>query len=174
MGRHSQAFTLIELLVVVAIIGILAAVGVVAYNGYTGAAKKNTTKANNKLIVKYLQSEAMKCNLGEDKILDNKFSCSSFSLSGNQGLNLYVVAAKKNLDKIIKNAFNTSPNFQKAYPNSAIGWGTMYKCYPEGHTNYYTQAQGLHSIAISGSKKIYVHSCIESNGTPETTIFNLD
>ena len=173
MTKH-RGFTLIELLVVVAIIGILAAVRVVAYNGYTGAAKKNTTKANNKLIVKYLQSEAMKCNLGEDKILDNKFSCSSFSLSGNQGLNLYVVAAKKNLDKIIKNAFNTSPNFQKAYPNSAIGWGTMYKCYPEGHTNYYTQAQGLHSIAISGSKKIYVHSCIESNGTPETTIFNLD
>ena len=39
--KNNKGFTLIELLVVVAIIGILAAVGVVAYNGYTASAKAN-------------------------------------------------------------------------------------------------------------------------------------
>jgi type IV pilus assembly protein PilA len=49
---NHRAFTLIELLVVVAIIGILAAVGVVAYNGYTGAAKIAVVKS----IIKQQQS----------------------------------------------------------------------------------------------------------------------
>jgi len=58
---NRKAFTLIELLVVVAIIGILAAVGVVAYNGYTSSAKKAVVKQNHKAVVKWIQADAMKC-----------------------------------------------------------------------------------------------------------------
>ena len=65
---NSKGFTLIELLVVVAIIGILAAVGVVAYNGYSASAKRNAVKSNHKMIVNFINAEFKKCELGETHI----------------------------------------------------------------------------------------------------------
>ena len=44
MITRSRGFTLIELLVVVAIIGILAGVGIVAYSGYVDASKKKSAQ----------------------------------------------------------------------------------------------------------------------------------
>ena len=70
MKKNDKGFTLIELLVVVAIIGILAAVGVVAYNGYIGSAKKNATKAIHNNVMKYIASEYTKCSINpEDTIM---------------------------------------------------------------------------------------------------------
>ena len=66
---NHRAFTLIELLVVVAIIGILAAVGVVAYNGYTKAAKINAAKSNHKTVVNFITTNFSKCELGQELIL---------------------------------------------------------------------------------------------------------
>ena len=79
----NKAFTLIELLVVVAIIGILAAVGVVAYNGYTSAAKVSSAKTNNKNVCKWVSAEAQKCQLGIDSILNGQISCNYISTTIN-------------------------------------------------------------------------------------------
>ena len=76
--RNNKGFTLIELLVVVAIIGILAAVGVVAYNGYTKSAKINAAKSNQASVTKYVAAEIQKCNMGTaDTAMDGNLDCTA-------------------------------------------------------------------------------------------------
>ena len=51
MLKAKKGFSLIELLVVIAIIGVLSAVGITAYSGYTADAKVKVTVAQHKQIV---------------------------------------------------------------------------------------------------------------------------
>ena len=79
-----NGFTLIELLVVVAIIGIIAAVGTVAYTGYTVRTKDTILKSNHDLVLKFLITKTMECEIGNEEITfkdasgnDVGYSCSS-------------------------------------------------------------------------------------------------
>ena len=67
-----NGFTLIELLVVVSIIGVLAAVGVVAFNGFLNKSKENSAKSQHKTVVKYMQVQFTKCSLGETSLTYRK------------------------------------------------------------------------------------------------------
>ena len=67
-----KAFTLIELLIVVAIIGILAGVGIPMYNGYMANAKvesSNTNHSNNK---SFIAATLTRCSSGSSSVsIDN-------------------------------------------------------------------------------------------------------
>lgn len=67
--KKNKAFTLIELLVVVAIIGILASVGTVAYNGYTAAAQEAAARTKHNTLVKYISSELARCLVSDGATL---------------------------------------------------------------------------------------------------------
>jgi prepilin-type N-terminal cleavage/methylation domain-containing protein len=61
LNNIKKGFTLIELLIVVAIIGILAGVGIPMYNGYMGDAKINASKTNHSNIKNFIASSLLKC-----------------------------------------------------------------------------------------------------------------
>ncbi len=94
MKKNNKGFTLIELLVVVAIIGILAAVGTVAYNGYTAGAKKASAKSNHATVVKYIAAEDQKCNIGEKNAMrvTKDGTTTELTCSGRTGADVIVAA----------------------------------------------------------------------------------
>ena len=150
-----DGFTLIELLVVVAIIGILAAVGVVAYNGYTASAKKSAAKANHESVVKYITSEVMKCSMGEAKAMDDNLDCSK------QGTYNW----KDNVADAVANALSNFKNPYDSSKSSVTHGGGMQYDYQVGYNRVMTPGIGVQVLTCtttpcSGSQcKMPNHTC---------------
>ena len=114
--KNNKGFTLIELLVVVAIIGILAAVGTVAYQGYIAGANKTATKSNHASTVKYIAAELAKCSIGESDVMDDNLDCGDRTTSG----------------EVSKAATAALADFKNSYDNSNAAVATAEGATPLG------------------------------------------
>ena len=168
----NKGFTLIELLVVVAIIGILAAVGVVAYSGYTSSAKKSVTKANHKLIVNTMVNEIQKCEIDSSGgLLDKKLNCSDiFTTTNNYGKVTSTMSSHFN--SILKNAYssNIPSTHGGRYQGNCVASGSQ----PSGYGGL--NEQGVHHVAMgwySNKAVLYVDTCVESTGVATSKTFDI-
>lgn len=105
MNNMKKSFTLIELLIVVAIIGILAGVGIPMYNGYMKTAKINAVKTQHNQIVSYLSAEFQKCNLGYSKIFHDTWKKNQENCPVTPYNNTIKASASDILTETMKNAY---------------------------------------------------------------------
>ena len=109
-----KAFTLIELLVVVAIIGILAAVGVTTYNGIQNNAKESATLKSLYTVEKFINTSLATCQLNGGGTLKlsptRSINCDITNNTSNVNAMLDVFM-NYFLDQGFKNAYNNSDPF---------------------------------------------------------------
>ncbi len=130
-----------------AIIGILAAVGVTAYSGYPASARAHSAKTNHATILKiYCCKKTTKCELGEDNIMGatvatGQLACAARGTAGAVGAAVVLTLAD------FSNPFRTQPT---AIVNGAVV-GCAVAATDDGHSlgRTYVDNTVLGSVTIS-------------------------
>ena len=98
-----KAFTLIELLIVVAIIGILAGVGIPMYNGYMATAKVQSSATNHANVKSFVAATLTKCSTGSQYV-----TLGSTNRYCNQNANTWAGYFRTYFNSINKNPYGGS------------------------------------------------------------------
>lgn len=100
--KLQKGFSLVELLVVVAIIGVLAGVGIVGYSSYTDSAKERVAKANFNSVKRFFETELTLLN---NSIQTTSAAINSYGTSCATSTTAYdSEAASKTIEKFLHGA----------------------------------------------------------------------
>lgn len=121
-----KGFTLIELLVVVAIIGILAAIGVTQFSGFTESAKAKVVQAQHANLIKFMTAEFARCQFNPNGGFGIKYDphgsgpAAATQIPGTGMIDCKTINTER-MGYVFESYFNNDAKFKNPYSIDQVG-----------------------------------------------------